>query len=58
MLKTDAIEAGLPLSVQRKERSHNRYRIVLLNEKFDSVRTIQEAQQFMIPPWGAKMLLG
>ena len=28
-----------------------RYRIVLLNEKFDPVRAVQEAQQFAIPPF-------
>jgi hypothetical protein len=28
-----------------------RYRIVLLNEKFDPVRAVQEAQQFAVPPF-------
>jgi alpha-mannosidase len=28
-----------------------RYRIVLLNEKFDPVRAVQEAQQFATPPF-------
>jgi hypothetical protein len=28
-----------------------RYRIVLLNEKFDPVRAIQEVQQFATPPF-------